>query len=165
MKKKQILIVEDEWIVAQDIKMSLQKLGYTVSGVVSSGEEAIIKVEENNVDLVLMDITLRGEMNGIEAASTIRSRFDIPIVYLTAHADDKTLERAKITEPLGYIFKPFEKKTVHSIIEMALYKHKMGRKLRTSKKKYRTLFEESRETIYKKSRDGKIVDSRLEMKK
>ncbi len=155
MKKKQILIVEDEWIVAQDIKMSLQKLGYTVSGVVSSGEEAISKVEENNVDLVLMDITLRGEMNGIEAAAIIRSRFDIPFVYLTAHADDKTLERAKITEPFGYIFKPYEDRDIHLTIEKALCKLKMGRKLRTSEKKYRTLVEESRDAIYITSHDGK----------
>ena len=126
MKKKQILVVEDERIVAEGIKMSLQELGYTVSGVVSSGEEAIIKVEENNVDLVLMDITLYGEMNGIEAAAIIRSRFNIPFVYLTAHSDDETLERAKITGPFGYILKPFEDRDIHSTIEMALSKFKMG---------------------------------------
>lgn len=126
MKKKQILIVEDERIVAEGIKMSLQELGYCVSGVVSSGEEAIIEVKENNVDLVLMDITLRGEMNGIEAATRIHARFDIPFVYLTAHADDKTMERAKITEPFGYIFKPYENRDLHSTIMKALCNHRMG---------------------------------------
>ena len=108
MKKKQILVVEDERIVADDIKMSVQRLGYDVCGIAFSGEEATKKAEEMNTDLVLMDIVLEGEMDGIGAASAIRSRFDIPIVYLTAYADKKTLERAKITEPFGYIIKPFE---------------------------------------------------------
>ncbi len=118
------MIVEDEWTVAEDIKISLQNLGYTISSVMSSGKEAIQKAEEDRPDLVLMDIVLQGEMDGIEAANQIRSRFNIPIVYLTAYADDKVLERAKITEPSGYIVKPFINEDLKIAIEIALYKHK-----------------------------------------
>ncbi|KKN40267.1 hypothetical protein LCGC14_0735120 [marine sediment metagenome] len=130
MKKKQILVVEDERIAAEDIKMSLHRLGYAVSGAAISGKEAVKKAEDLQPDLVLMDIVLVGEMDGIEASALIRSRFDIPIVYLTAYADKKMLERAKVTEPFGYILKPFDDKELCSILEIALYKHKMERKLK-----------------------------------
>ena len=124
MVKAKIMIVEDEWTVADDIKMFLERLGYTVTSVSSSGEEAIQNAEKDKPDLVLMDIVLEGEMDGIEAASEIRTRFNIPIVYLTAYADDKILERAKITEPSGYIVKPFVNEDLKINIEMALYKDK-----------------------------------------
>ncbi|MFQ5965958.1 MAG: response regulator [Candidatus Scalinduaceae bacterium] len=124
MAKAKIMIVEDEWITADDIKMSLQSLGYTVSSVASSGKEAIQKAEEDRPDLVLMDIVLQGEMDGIEAANQIHSCYDIPIIYLTAYADEKVLERAKITEPFGYIVKPFINEDLKIAIEIALYKHK-----------------------------------------
>jgi CheY-like chemotaxis protein len=121
------MIVEDEWTVAEDIKISLQNLGYAISSVTSSGKEAIQKAEEDRPDLVLMDIVLQGEMDGIEAANQIRSRFNIPIVYLTAYADEKILERARITEPFGYIVKPFVNEDLKIAIEIALYKHKAER--------------------------------------
>ena len=124
MAETKIMIVEDEWITADDIKMSLQSLGYTVTSVVSSGEEAIQKAEKDRPDLVLMDIVLQGEMDGIEAANQIHSCYDIPIIYLTAYADEKVLERAKITEPFGYIVKPFINEDLKIAIEIALYKHK-----------------------------------------
>ncbi len=132
MKTIQILVVEDEQIVANDIKMILQRLGYVVSGMASSGEDAIKKAEEINPDLVLMDIVLEGKMDGVEAASLIRYRFDIPVVYLTAYSDKKTLERAKVTEPFGYILKPFKDRDLYTTIEMALYTHKMGNMLKES---------------------------------
>lgn len=125
MPKTKILIVEDEIIPAKDIQTCLRKLGYTVSGIASSGEEAIQKASEICPDLVLMDIKLKGDMNGIEAAKQIKESFSIPIVYLTAYADDATLQAAKITEPYGYILKPFEERDIHINIEIALYKHKM----------------------------------------
>jgi CheY-like chemotaxis protein len=125
MAKSKIMIVEDEWITADDIGMSLQSLGYTVSSVVSSGEEAIQKAEKDKPDLVLMDIMLKGKMDGIEAASQIRSCYNIPIIYLTAYADEKILERAKITEPFGYIVKPFVNEDLKIAIEIALYKHRV----------------------------------------
>ena len=124
MANTRIMIVEDEWTVAEDIKISLQNLGYAISSVTSSGKEAIQKAEEDRPDLVLMDIVLQGEMDGIEAANQIRSRFNIPIIYLTAYADEKVLERAKITEPSGYIVKPFINEDLKIAIEIALYKHK-----------------------------------------
>jgi len=127
-----LLVVEDEGIVAKDIQIRLGNLGYEVAAVASSGEEAIQKAAETHPDLVLMDITLKGEMDGIEAAEEIISRYDIPVVYLTAHTDGKTLQRAKITEPFGYILKPFGEKDLYSTIEISLHRHKMEKKLKES---------------------------------
>jgi CheY-like chemotaxis protein/pSer/pThr/pTyr-binding forkhead associated (FHA) protein len=123
--KAQILVVEDDTIVVMELQDRLQSFGYAVSAVASSGEEAIKKAGDKRPDLVLMDIRLKGEMDGIEAALEIWARFDIPVIYLTALADEGTLQRAKITEPYGYIVKPFEEKTLHSAIEIALHKRKM----------------------------------------
>lgn len=136
MAGTQIMIVEDEVIVGEDIKKSLKNLGYNVPSIVSSGEVAIQKVEENSPDLVLMDILLHGEMDGIETASQIRSLFNIPVVYLTAYSDEKILERAKVTEPFGYIIKPFKERELQINIEIALYKHKMEEKLKASRAWY-----------------------------
>lgn len=132
MTTAQILIVEDEAIVARDLKMILQNMGYSVPAVAVSGEEAIKKAELFKPDLVLMDIVLQNEMNGIDAAEQIRSRFDIPVIYVTAYADMKTLERAKVTEPFGYIVKPYDEKDLHSAVEIALYKSGMEKKLKES---------------------------------
>ena len=124
MAKARIMIVEDEWTVAEEIKMVLQSFEYTVTSMSSSGEEAIQNAEKDKPDLVLMDIVLEGEMDGIQAANEIRSRFNIPIIYLTAYADEKILERAKITKPFGYIVKPFINEDLKIAIEIALYRHK-----------------------------------------
>ncbi|MFH1581617.1 MAG: response regulator [Pseudomonadota bacterium] len=132
MTNAQILVVEDEGIIAKDIQNTLESLGYAVPAIASSGEEAIKKATETLPDLVLMDIVLEGHMDGVEAAERIRDRFDIPVVYLTSYADNKTLQRAKITEPYGYILKPFSERELYTTIEMALYKHKMEKKLRDS---------------------------------
>ena len=132
MPKANVLIVEDDWIVAEDTKITLKKLGFSVSGVVTSGEESLKKVEAEPPDLVLMDIKLEGEMDGIEAAERIRDRFNIPVVYVTGYADGDVLERAKVTEPFGYIVKPFEDREINSAIEIALYKHEMETKLKES---------------------------------
>jgi len=148
MSKAKVLVVEDERIVAEDIKGRLQKLGYTVQGMACSGEEAIKKAEETHPDLVLMDIVLEGKMNGIEAAKIIGSRFNIPFVYLTAYADDKTLEKAKVTEPYGYILKPFEDRELQTIIEIALHKYRMGALLRESEERYRSVVENAHDAIY-----------------
>ena len=133
MAGKRILVVEDEIITADDIRENLQDLGYTVLAV-SSGEEAIKKIEEASPDLVLMDIMLRKELDGIETAKQIRFRFNIPVVYLTAYSDKKILERAKITEPFGYIIKPFSERELQINIDIALCKHKMERELKESEK-------------------------------
>src|SRR5262249_48287859 len=127
-----VLVVEDEIIVAKDIQDRLRRLGYIVPAIVSSGEEAIKKASETLPDLVLMDIVLRGEIDGIEAARQIRDCFNIPIVYVTQHADESTLNRTKTTEPYGYIIKPFEELELRTTIEMALYKHEMEKRLKES---------------------------------
>jgi len=120
-----VFIVEDEAIVANDIKETLKSMGYNVVGIAKSGELAIEKVKEMKPELVLMDIHLAGQMDGIEAAGQIHSLYDIPVIYLTAHADTELLERAKITEPYGYVLKPYDERELHSVIEIALYKHKI----------------------------------------
>lgn len=123
MSKNNILVVEDEAIVSKDIQQSLKKLGYNIVGAVDTGEKAIAKANETKPDLVLMDIMLKGDMSGIEAAEQVRNNLNIPVIYLTAYADENTLAKAKVTEPYGYIIKPFKEIDLHTSIEMALYKH------------------------------------------
>ena len=132
-----ILIVEDERITAEDIRYVLENVGYDVSGICSSGEDAIIKAGEFHPDLILMDITLAGEMDGIEAAEHIKELYDIPIIYLTAYSDSSTLKRIKVTEPTGYVMKepfgfirkPFNENELHSNIDLTLYRDQMEKKL------------------------------------
>jgi diguanylate cyclase (GGDEF)-like protein len=130
MAKAKILIVEDEGLTGAYIKKTLKDLNYEVTSVEFTGEEAIKKASQDKPNLVLMDIKLQGEMDGIQAAEEIRTYLDIPIVYLTAHSDEAMLERAKVTEPFGYVIKPFESRELHSVVEMALYKHQMENKLK-----------------------------------
>jgi len=152
-----IFIVEDEGIVVADIKQLLLNLGYDVVGVVSTGEQAIEKIEENPINLILMDISLEGEMDGIEAAKRIQRRLDVPIIYLTAHSDKKTLERAKVTDPFGFIVKPFDKPTLHTSIEMAIYKHRMKKKLEEKDETFRNLAENAVAGILIAAADGSHV--------
>lgn len=128
--RARLLIVEDEGIVALNIQRRLEGLGYNVVANVASGEEAITAAEETCPNLVLMDIKLEGNVDGIEAAAQIRRRFQIPIVYLTAYTNEETLNRAKLTEPYGYILKPFEARDLATTIEVALYKYQMEQQLR-----------------------------------
>ncbi len=125
-----ILIVEDERITAEDLHDILTELGYTVSASVSSGADAIAKAAETKPELALMDIRIKGDMDGTETARILRERFNIPVVYLTAHADTATLSRAKLALPLGYITKPFQEAELHASIEMALHKHQQELKSR-----------------------------------
>lgn len=124
MDKINIFIVEDESIVAKDIQNSLIKLGYNVVGIANNGNDAIEKVVELAPDLVLMDIMIKGNLTGIEASEKIKEQINVPVIFLTAYADEGTLSRAKITEPYGYILKPFKEIDLHSNIEMAIYKHR-----------------------------------------
>lgn len=123
MSKTNILVVEDESIVSKDIQHSLNKLGYNVVGAASTGEKALELARSERPDIVLMDIMLKGDMNGIETAEIIRNELSVPVVFLTAYADESTLSKAKITEPYGYIIKPFKEIDLHTSIEMAIYKH------------------------------------------
>lgn len=132
MTKRRILVVEDELIVAEDLKETLEKLGYEVPTTVASGKAALDEVERFAPDLLLMDIVLRGDMNGVDTALEIGQRHAIPVVYLTAYADDETLAKAKVTEPFGYLIKPFAERELYTTIEMALYRHEAERRVRES---------------------------------
>ncbi len=118
-----ILIVEDEFLVSADLKHQLESLEYEVIGIASTGTDAIRIAKEKFPDIILMDIILKGDMDGIDAAKQIYEYYDIPIVYLTGNYDNHILERAKVTQPYGYIIKPFNPEELHSVIEMAGYKH------------------------------------------
>lgn len=122
---KRILVVEDEAIIAADIADRLRGLGYEVAGTCATAEAALEAVDRQTPDLVLMDIRIKGEQDGIEAAQQIRLGHRLPVVYLTAHADDDTLGRAKVTEPFGYVVKPFEDRELQTTIEIGLHKHEM----------------------------------------
>jgi PAS domain S-box-containing protein len=125
--KAKILVVEDENIVALDIERGLKRLGYEVSAVVSNGKDAIQEVKTKHIDLILMDIQIQGSMDGIQTADEIRKLFNIPVIFLTAYADEATLHRAKIAEPYGYLLKPFEETELHTAIEVVLQKHRSFR--------------------------------------
>jgi len=127
-----IMIVEDEVVVAMELQEALKAMGYRVSAIVSSGEEAISKVDSMPPDLILMDIKLHGELDGIETAGRIRERHDIPVIYLTAYADEHTLNRAKVTEPFGYLIKPTSERELRTTIEVSLYRHQQEKKIRDS---------------------------------
>lgn len=165
MRKTKLLIVEDESIVALDIKQRAENLGYVVVDIASAGEEAIDKTEKLSPDLILMDIVIKGDMDGIEAAQIIRTNYNIPIIYLTAYSDEKTLERAKLTGPFAYITKPFEDRELRSAIEVALYKHQMENKLRENEERYRCLFEYSPDSILLLDLQGKIKYINQQMEK
>ena len=137
---KRILIVEDEQIIGEDIKRTLEQFGYSVIDVIASGEEALQKIDKLNPDMILMDIMLGETLTGIETANEVLKSYDIPILYLTAYANEKILEEAKLTQPYGYIIKPFEEKELRATIEMAFYRHRMENTLKESEKKHRILF-------------------------
>jgi len=139
----EILVVEDESIVAKDIQICLKKLGYEVVGIVSSGEDAVSKAREMEPDLIMMDIMLKGEMSGIEAASIIRKTQDIPVIFLTAYTDRDTVDRAKESEPFGYIIKPFKEIDIQTAIEIALYKHSRELEVKKERDLYYSMVEKN----------------------
>ena len=153
MRKTKILVVEDESIVARDIRNMLVALGYEVTGVVASAKSAVQKAQETMPDIVLMDVMLQGTTTGVEAAEQIYTKFSIPVVYLTAYADSTTVQQAKKTEPFGYIIKPFEERELQTTIEIALYKYQMQMDL---KDRERWL-----STILKSIGDGVIATNKI----
>ena len=160
-RKAKILIVEDESIVAFDLKRMLLNLNYDVLDIVSSGEKAIKQAAADKPDLIIMDVMLNGPITGVEAAARIKGIMNVPIIYLTAYADTETLKSAKVTEPYGYILKPFEEKVLLSTIEMAIYKNKMEEKLIASEKKYRLLAKELEDLNEKKDQFYRIISFNL----
>lgn len=149
MSRPKILIVEDQVIVARDLKARVAALGYDPVGTTTQGEEALLLSEQLQPDLVLMDIRLQGAMDGVEAALQIRERWHIPVVFLTAYAEGATLNRAKRAEPYGYIIKPFEDRELHTTLEMALYKHQAEQRLRADA--------EIRQAILRTTLDGYAI--------
>jgi diguanylate cyclase (GGDEF)-like protein/PAS domain S-box-containing protein len=156
-----ILIVEDEYIVAMDIQSSLEKNGFTVVGQANRGEQALQKAGELQPELILMDIGLKGEMDGIETAIQIKKRLHLPVIFLTAFGNPSVIERARLAEPFGYIFKPFEERELISNIKMALYKNEMDKKVRESEDKFRSVIEHSSDGILLADCQGNVVEWNL----
>lgn len=158
-----ILVVEDESIVAKDIQVCLKRLGYEVVGLESTGEEAVAKAAQLQPDLVMMDIMLKGEMSGIEAADLIRKNQDIPVIFLTAYTDRNTVDKAKETEPYGYIIKPFKEIDIQTAIEIALYKHGKEMQVKKERDMYYSMVEkqDSNDMIFVKA-NQRLVKIRFE---
>ncbi|QCO18435.1 hybrid sensor histidine kinase/response regulator (plasmid) [Azospirillum brasilense] len=151
-----ILIVEDDRIVARDIQHQVSRMGHVVVGLSASGEEAVRLAGSHQPDLVLMDIRLDGEMDGIEAARRIREAHRIPVVFLTAYANDEVVERASRTEPFGYLLKPLEEPQMRTVIQMALYKQASDAKLRLSERRYAATLASIRDGVILCDRDGRV---------
>ncbi len=158
MGKINVLVVEDESIVSKDIQYSLKKLGYNVVGVAATGQKAIDLCGEKLPDIILMDIMLKGDINGIEASTRIKESYNIPVIFLTAYADENTLSKAKITEPYAYIIKPFKEIDLHTSIEMAFYKHSKELEILKERDMLYNIVEnkESKEFIFVKSKSRLI---------
>jgi PAS domain S-box-containing protein len=157
MDKARILVVEDESLLAEDIRERLKQLGYEAAPAAHSGEEALSSVAAAQPDLVLMDIRLKGKMDGIETARILRDRFNLPVVYLTGEADPETLDRAKATEPLGYLLKPIEEKRLFSAVEIALYKHKMDQRLRRIERWFATTLKSIGDAVIVTDTEGRVT--------
>jgi PAS domain S-box-containing protein len=152
-----VFVVEDETIVSMEIQDRLLGLGYKVCGSAASGEEAIEKIKATNPDIVLMDIRIKGDIDGIQVAEHISKDMDLPFVFLTAHSDDATLERAKSTGPFGYLLKPFEERVLNSTIEMALYRHQMDIKLRESERWFSTTLKSIGDAVIATDKNAKVT--------
>ncbi len=156
MQKKTILVVEDELMIAEDIFESLTDMGYHVPCTVASGREAISKTLEHQPDLVLMDIMLKGEWDGIQTAHEIHKVHDCAIIYLTAYTDQKMLQRAKITSPFGYILKPFREKELHAMVEISLHRHEMERQNRDKSQLFLQTLLNTQDAIIVTDMDGRV---------
>jgi len=159
-----IAICEDEYIVALDIQAFLKKNGYEVSGIFASAEELLASMDTNKPDLVLMDIYLQGVMDGIEAASILYERWDIPVILLTAYNDNEMIERAKLTQPYAYILKPYDPCELRTALSIGLFRAAMERRLRTSEQRYRGLFEDGIAAAFLVGIDGTIIESNRSFK-
>jgi PAS domain S-box-containing protein len=157
MKPATILVVEDETIVAKDIQFSLQRLGYHVPSTATSGEEAIRKAGEIKPDLVIMDIVLKGQMDGVETAHHLQHQFDLPVVYLTAYADNQTLDRVKTTTPAGYMLKPFQPNELRTTVELALHRSRSNRHVKESLRWLMTTIRCIEEAVITTDREGQVT--------
>ncbi len=158
MNNARILIVEDEAIVARDLRGRLTKLGYTPVGATARGDQAVVLAEQLRPDVVLMDIQLQGAMDGVEAAAVIRARFHLPVIFATANADDAMLNRALVTEPFGYIVKPFQDRELRAVIEMAVYKNRRDRESRDNEANQAAIVAASLDGIITTDAEGRITE-------
>jgi PAS domain S-box-containing protein len=149
MGKPVIMVVEDETIVSRGIQQALENMGYETPAAARTGEQAVSRALAEKPDMVLMDISLKGEMDGIEAARQIRAASDIPVIFLTAYADDEKIERSKLSEPFGYIIKPFDERELKVAVEIGLHKAQMDRRLKESEEKYRLIVENQNDLVVK----------------
>ena len=157
MDRPRIMVVDDEAVIAEDVSMSLQGLGYEVCAIASSGSEAVRLADEFHPDLVVMDVVLRGDVDGITAATRIRAHLRIPIVYLTAYADEEMLERASLSEPFGYLIKPFREQELHSTIKMALRRHQLENQLRVSREWFSGTLRSIADAVIATDPDGRVM--------
>lgn len=162
MADARIVVVEDDEIISEHLQKILRELGYTVAAAVTTGEEAVGEVGRTNPDLVLMDIILKGQMDGIEAADRIRSSSRVPVIFLTAYSDDTVLERAKFAEPFGYLLKPFRKEALKTTVAMALYKSAMDERVRESEARYRELAEVLEQRVAERTADLEASNLQLQ---
>ncbi len=153
-----VLVAEDEQIVARDIQVRLQGLGYTVPLTVATGERALEEAGRLRPDVIIMDIGLAGEIDGIEAARRLREEFDLPVIFATAYSDDATLLRARLAAPFGYVLKPFDVRDLRSVIETTIYKHRLDREVRASEERYRRFFQSAPMGILHYGPDLKVTE-------
>ena len=158
MEGANILIVEDELITVESIRDVLESRGYSIIGDVTNGDDALALMERVQPDLILMDIKIKGDIDGIELAKIVNDKYNIPVIYLTAFADRLTVQRAKMTESYGYIIKPIGEMELVTNIEIALYKHGLTRKMKEGEKRYRTLFDSISDSIYIHDSGGSFID-------
>jgi two-component system, cell cycle sensor histidine kinase and response regulator CckA len=151
-----ILVVEDETVIATDLERTLRRMGYRVLPPVASAQEALDAVRNHQPDLVLMDVRIQGECDGIEAAAQIRRSYSMPVVYLTAHGDTATLERAKLTGPLGFLLKPFRARDLHATVDMALYRHQVERRIAENERWLRTILNSIGDAVVVTDQDARV---------
>ncbi|MFM7079727.1 MAG: response regulator [Bacteroidota bacterium] len=157
MSTTRILVIEDESIVAKDIQNTLIKLGYDVPVTASNAESAFIRLDEVDPDLVFLDVKLKGEVDGIQIAEKIRDHYEIPVIFLTSFVDKETLDRAKVTEPYGYLVKPFNEPDLRSTVEMALYKFAKDQETRNEKERYESALTNLDDSIITLDTDFKVT--------
>ncbi|MEA2104673.1 MAG: HD domain-containing phosphohydrolase [Candidatus Cloacimonadota bacterium] len=148
MQQTKVFLVEDNFLIGNDIMLKLQNIGYVANKPISSAEKALQEIEKFAPDIALLDIQLRGEMDGIELATIIKNKYKIPVVFLTAYSNHKILDKAKLSDPFGYVIKPYSLRELRVTVEMALYKYKIEQQLVTSEQRHRIISELSSDFFY-----------------